>query len=144
MFLTLNHICPTGIIQGTSSYNVQVSVTKYRCTWYIFPKFSIPLCRGVPFLYIAIWSASQPSTCTIIDLPLDAYPIRVLLKVIEYAASCVGIVQGSFCQQCGQLSWCSALNAEVMGTLLGYFSSSLLARFYLLPQYFVFWSKWLA
>ena len=49
---------------------------------------------------------------------MDACPIRTLLDVVERAVSCEIIVHVSFSHKCGQFSWCSALNVEVVATFL--------------------------
>ena len=47
---------------------------------------------------------------------LDACPIRTFLEVAERALSYEVTVQVSFSHKCGQFSWCSALNVEVVVT----------------------------
>ena len=59
----------------------------------LFSYSSSPFLEESLFLkYIAIWSTSQPSTCTVTNLHLNAYPIKVLLEMVECAAGCGGTV----------------------------------------------------
>ena len=89
-----------------SAYHIPFSVTKFLITLYISLSpffFLIPAFGGIHFSYITTWIASQSSTWTVTNLHLDACPIRALLEVVEYAASCEGTVQGLFCRyiECG-------------------------------------------
>ena len=116
-------------------------------SWYSLPflfKFycSYPFPRGIHFPYIVPHNAFEPSTCMSLGNNWDACPIKTLLEMVESIVSCGTTVQVSFSHKCSQLSWCRALNVEVMSTFSRYFLSSLLARLWCLPWCLVFWYRW--
>ena len=76
---------------------------------------SIPSSRG-SFPYIVFSVASQPSTCMSKGNHWDACPIKTLLEEVKRVMSCGVTIQVFFPHKCSQLSWCRALNVEVMVT----------------------------
>ena len=91
----LPQVCPRII----STYHIPFSVTKFLITFYISLSnfFSISFFGGVHFPYIATQIASLPSTWTTTNFHLDACPIKALVEVVEYVASCEGTILGLFC-----------------------------------------------
>ena len=100
---------------------------------------SIPSSRG-SFPYIVFSVASQPSTCMSKGNHWDACPIKTLQEEVKRAVSCEVIVQVSFPHKCGQLSWCRALNVEVMATFPDIFLFRCLHD-WCPPSCFTFWSR---
>ena len=126
-----------GLVRGCNVYILFAQIFLQVDTLSLLFKFSCsnPFPRGICFLYIVSPNASKPSTCTSQGRNWDACPIKTLLEVVESVMSGGTTVQLSFLHKCDQLSWCSALNVEVMAIFPIYFLSYLLARLWCLPWY---------